>query len=227
MKKKYGLITGAIMIIVVLAVLSFGLPRDNTNDVVNNDTSPTVGSTNISQQSVKVHGYWTIEVREFDGSLVSRHEFENELPGWGSRYFARMLAREAATGLWTISLNSINSGIQLFQDSTGNRVPGYIVGSIDTSEAPNYFKNLTAEVPTSGSDTDKLVLNGRAIAAFDGSLIWVYTYISILAQKVDPDEVEYGYQSFAISQSDLRESIGEIDVLAGQQIMVKIAISFS
>ena len=139
-----------------------------------------------------------------------------------------MLAREATTGHWTIGLDSINSGVQPFQDSMGNRVPGYIVGvgSIDAREAPNYFKNMTAEIPASGSDSDKLVLSGRAIAAFDGSLIWVYTYISILAQRVDPDEVEYGYQNFAISQSDLRGSIGEIDVLAGQQIMIKIVISF-
>jgi hypothetical protein len=238
MKKKHELIPGAIMIIIVLAVLLFGLTRDNTNDVTM--IYPTSGSSVVPQQYIQIHEYWTIEVREPDGSLGSRHEFENEVQGHYGRFWARVLAREAKTAIWTITLGSPNSGIQPFQDSTGNRVPGYITENIDTigalyyfmenidrNEDPNYFTNLTKEVPTSGSDIDKLVLNGRAIAALNGSLISVYTYLEIIAERVDPYEYTQGIISYPFSMSDLRDSIGEIDVLAGQQIIVKIVISFS
>ena len=77
------------MIIVVLAMLLIGCPRDTTNDDWNIYTNSTPGSIGVYQQSTQLHGYWTIEVRESDGSLVSRHEFENEVQGHYGRFWAR------------------------------------------------------------------------------------------------------------------------------------------
>ena len=44
-------------------------------------------------EGIKVHGRWTIEVRNPDGSLASRHEFQNDLypfpPGRGELCLVR------------------------------------------------------------------------------------------------------------------------------------------
>ncbi len=56
-------------------------------------------------EGIKVHGHWTIEVREPDGTLVSRTEFENALApdmgqGSGAQFLTRLLSRDAAVGKW-------------------------------------------------------------------------------------------------------------------------------
>src|SRR5262245_3834484 len=45
------------------------------------------------QESIKVHGHWTIVIRNKDGSVDSRHEFNNSLND-GS-FLSRLLSREA------------------------------------------------------------------------------------------------------------------------------------
>jgi len=42
-------------------------------------------------EGIKVHGRWTIEVRNPDGSLASRHEFDNSLMDGGSAFIAGLL----------------------------------------------------------------------------------------------------------------------------------------
>jgi hypothetical protein len=61
---------------------------------------------NGQREGIKVHGHWTIEVRNPDGSLASRTEFENSLMGGGQETLVRLLARQAAlqTETWFIDL---------------------------------------------------------------------------------------------------------------------------
>jgi len=61
------------------------------------------------QEGIKVHGYWTIEVRNPDGSVVSHTEFENSYLG-GSGVLPCMLSRCGTFGEWGIVLgNSVAS----------------------------------------------------------------------------------------------------------------------
>ena len=60
-----------------------------------------------STEGIKVHGHWTIEVRDPDGSLVSRTEFDNALSGGTSR-LPKVLARVYTIGLWGVKLGDIN-----------------------------------------------------------------------------------------------------------------------
>lgn len=57
-------------------------------------------------EGVTVHGHWTIDVKNADGTLVKRHEFENALQQDGSRQLARWLARVTSPGMWWIELFS-------------------------------------------------------------------------------------------------------------------------
>jgi hypothetical protein len=58
-------------------------------------------------EGIKVHGHWTIEIRNPDGSLVSRSEFENALLDTGKVWLARLLgSRTEAPRTWDIRLSS-------------------------------------------------------------------------------------------------------------------------
>jgi hypothetical protein len=77
-----------------------------------------------SHQGIKVHGHWTIEVHNLDGSLVRHVEFENSLaPGFsftvgstttqvsgGADYLAALLTGRAATPIWFINLYGPGTG---------------------------------------------------------------------------------------------------------------------
>src|SRR5690348_825570 len=54
-------------------------------------------------QGIKVHGHWVIEVRNPDGGVVERREFENALTAVGARQLALLLARTASSGHWMVS----------------------------------------------------------------------------------------------------------------------------
>jgi hypothetical protein len=68
------------------------------------------------REGVKVHGHWVIEVKNADGSVAQRKEFENELAlpgdepyaGVGNRILAALLSRQASVGLWEIQLHGVN-----------------------------------------------------------------------------------------------------------------------
>jgi hypothetical protein len=52
-------------------------------------------------EGIKVHGGWTIEIRNPDGSLASRHEFENALYG-GQQLLAGLLGNVYSDVTWGI-----------------------------------------------------------------------------------------------------------------------------
>lgn len=60
-------------------------------------------------EGIKVHGDWTIEIRDPDGSLVSRHAFENALvPGGGDTMLARLLGRTLPGFLWRVAIGDLS-----------------------------------------------------------------------------------------------------------------------
>jgi hypothetical protein len=53
-------------------------------------------------EAIKVHGQWTVEVTNADGSVASRHEFANALQGGGPGLLAEVLTRTGTIGRWSI-----------------------------------------------------------------------------------------------------------------------------
>ena len=51
---------------------------------------------------IKVHGRWTIEVRNPNGSVAGRHEFNNALIFSGGQILARLLQGNSPRGLWMV-----------------------------------------------------------------------------------------------------------------------------
>ena len=68
-------------------------------------------------EGVKVHGRWTLEVLNADGSVASRHDFNNALvigtptlPG-GTTLLAGLLGRYYRVDSWQVSLHGASAGL--------------------------------------------------------------------------------------------------------------------
>lgn len=92
------------------------------------------------QSGIKVHGRWTIVVRNPDGSVASRHEFENSLQLDGATLLPAVLGGFATPGSMVIALGAQSSGgacssgeVWVFNSASGAQVtlkgPCFIAGS--------------------------------------------------------------------------------------------------
>jgi hypothetical protein len=60
-----------------------------------------------THEGIKVHGHWTIEIRNPDGKVVSHTEFENSLiSGEGDALLAQLLTGGQSVGDWMVILNT-------------------------------------------------------------------------------------------------------------------------
>jgi len=67
-------LTGAVLAVVMSAALAFGQAKP--------EQKPEKQKAGGKNEGIKVHGHWVLEIKNPDGSLASRHEFENSLvPG--------------------------------------------------------------------------------------------------------------------------------------------------
>ncbi len=123
-----------------------------------------------TQEGIKVHGHWTIVVRDPDGKEVSRREFENALLAEGKGFLARLLARQVSVGEWVVSLNDSNGGIcGIFLEPTSNQT------------FPGVPKTLTVNfIPTPGGGSNgpgTVELKGNTQAPFSCDIARVETGI--------------------------------------------------
>lgn len=60
-------------------------------------------------QGIKVHGWWVIEVKNPDGKVTARREFENNIQSTGMTYLASLLSGNNSPGALSIMLNGAAS----------------------------------------------------------------------------------------------------------------------
>jgi hypothetical protein len=182
-------------------------------------------------ESIKVHGHWTVEVREPDGSLVSHNEFENSLSSGGASFLPLFLARKVTVPSWQVILVSVkpagyvggdgagNVGVCDYNLNTSQLYPCYIIEpSAATASGAGYsFPNLTVSVPATGANAGALVLAGNAQAALAGAVSTVKTW----AVFKDTNGTATGGE---ITSHDLAQPIS---VQPGQTINVTVVITFS
>ena len=172
-------------------------------------------------EGIKVHGHWIIDVRNPDGSVVSRHEFENSLVTPSP--LAKILGRQTTPSTWGISMSSSPA---IFADASNNP---YFQGLINepATDAPacsDCFYNLKLTVSGSGS----LVLSGTAQATFSGSILSVDTALSGCSPTTAPaSQPSYSCDGHSSAYFTMRSLSLPIPVTAGQHIDVTVTISFS
>jgi hypothetical protein len=179
------------------------------------------GRPQARQEGIKVHGYWTIDIRNTDGSLASHHEFANALDSFGATGLAEFLARMKSPGVWNIGLWQVGSGLRPPCPSYFNGA--CVIGEVGSTDPEAQFKTMTVSVPTVGPNAGKLVLSGSATAEADGDIARVYTQLGVCPGTTAPASCG-AYREFDFTQRDLSPPLV---VLAGQIIQVTVVISFS
>lgn len=184
---------------------------------------------------IHVKGNWSIEVRDRDGSLVERRDFENELVSSGSFLLAELLASSTAAGNVVVDVSGDSPPCTKL---TGGGDPiGCTI--IETSQDPNAsfenFPNLTKEVPDSGDNSGALVLDGSFTAQRDSdvSIVEAGLYDTCVPDRAPANcTYEEGTNSTGgrtLTSTTLEEGSNTppVDVSEGQQVNVTVVISFN
>jgi hypothetical protein len=182
---------------------------------------------NGSHEGIKVHGHWTIEVRNPDGTLVTHREFENSFAGAGAYPLTTVLARANAVGGWLISLSGgpsagacPGSGVGL---SSGDCV---IEDSANTITGTGIFHTLAVTTPTNTAGLNTLQLAGTATAGGAGQISIVNTIINVCPGGTGCEPAVSGIYVSA-GYLFTQAGITAIPISSGQTIAVTVNISFS
>jgi len=174
------------------------------------------------KEGIKVHGHWTIEVQNPDGTLVTRREFENALTPEGGTTLALVLGLKNTFGEWAIRLKGDTNANEpcAFQDlGSGQLVPIPCVVSQGNGD-------LKLDVPGSGENANKLVITGQATAQRSGNISTVQTDVG-RCQMNSPNCGGSGYRFTASPVRDVTGQPTTLPVTAGRIIQVTVIISFS
>jgi len=251
----------ALVIVMVLAsMLVVGCGDDDTDTAVNTEaaqvtvdetlqtameTGPIVAAADTGASSddwtnvgIQVHGHWTIDVLDADGTLASHTEFENALDDRGKPLLQSLLSGISGNvtaqkmGTWAIQVSSGNA-TKPFEYNGSPVTYANIIDANASNVSPwlNYFYNLT--VSCMGDPNYELVLQGYATAKYDGVIGSVLT--SADACDATADSSTSACTSWSIgsgkvlTQTQIQDTGGNptpVEVKADQIISVKVAISF-
>lgn len=206
-----------------------------------------------AQEGIKVHGHWTIEVRNPDGAVVSHREFENALNGpltlasllvgaiVPAGYQVNLTGSTTGNGGGACSRTLLN-GIVLTScqilGSLGNPASGAVVC---TSVETNCFQtlNIAPNLPEVGGNFDGVLLTGTATASQPGQIVAVSTNFlgcgfpastgSYSAALTSPAVCAAGTGSASLITTELTGTTLTTPVTvtsAGQTISVSVQISF-
>jgi hypothetical protein len=170
-----------------------------------------------SHEGIKVHGHWTIEVRDPDGTVVTHREFENSYYSVGG-LLPSLLARKNSLGGWAIWMN-VAGGRAIFI------VEPIVPGSATGASANN---NLTVTPTPSG----QIILAGSGPALDAGNITLVATLNWLCAADVSPTNCYAATANATISTPGLTNFSGttlstSVPVLPGQIVQATVTLSFS
>ena len=178
-----------------------------------------------SHQAIKVHGHWTIEVRNPDGSLATRRDFENSLTAGGGAYvLSTLLGRTNLIGQWGIDLRGGTAGP--CPGSVNNTLGDCI---IEESGGPitgsGVFQTLTIAPVSNASGIYSLQLSGNVTATATTQISAVQTFLNVCpgGGPSCPATTTIGL-GYLFSQAILSTGI---NVSSGQVIQVTVVFSFS
>ena len=155
------------------------------------------GGGRLPPDGITVHGRWTIEVLNPDGTRHARYEFQNALVPVGAAHLASVLAKLVTPSPWSVHLGGSNG----------------LCGNVQCIlRADN--GTLSVGAPDTGPNAGTLVLEGRVTVVANGSIASVSTY------QVGPDTA-------STRQITGKALPSEIAVVNGQTIRVTVILSFS
>jgi len=227
MKRRgvYALVAGLVAVVSVALMLVFVVVPGSADGMKTSETAiqEVAAAPGGPAEGVAVHGHWTIEVRNPDGSLVVHREFDNTLQPRGNETLVSILAREKIAGRWNVVI-------------VGSPTPPCRSGSMNTNcssseanetgTAPDVFKTLTVTKVGTG-DTAKLVLSGRVTIANTTNINQVLTNLKYCGPTVSLADCAAATASIDNAYITLAILSPTIPVTAGQEVQVIVEISFS
>jgi hypothetical protein len=166
---------------------------------------------------IKVHGRWTITVSNADGSVASRHEFNNALTPDGGRILAVLIGNTTPDTVqkWQVRLQSRSGQTNPCRDTTG--LPwSCLIWEYDETGSDPHSSNLSVSPGPSGSS--QFVLQGSIKTVFAGAIDDVSTALMNRSRFGD---------FTPLAQFTQHSLATPIVVQAGQSIDVKVVISMS
>jgi len=118
---------------------------------------------------IKVHGHWTIDVKNPDGSVASHHEFENALTPGGGSYLAIILTHSTQQFLgW---------GIVLYPPLSGSTTPLATITEpgLASKFEPALFGVISADLSVAANTLNTLTLQGSFQAPTASSIGVVFS----------------------------------------------------
>jgi hypothetical protein len=176
-----------------------------------------------NHEGIKVHGHWTIDVRNPDGTLVTHREFENSLvPTNGNAVLLSLLARSSVAGGFQVGLSN----------PSGTGLCG--AGVCTISESSQSFSqgnssNLVVQASIFGNSNvvNQVNLIGSVFVISGGSIVSVNTVLFTCPASVSPQACASGSSALGSTFTQTTISPQPISVAPRQIVQVTVNLSFS
>lgn len=175
-------------------------------------TSGSRAAASSRTDAIKLHGAWTLQIREH-GRILRTVRFHNELANPGA--LVKFLSRQNSVGQWSVGIANQVCGTPAQPEFCWDDEGGG--GGVAQTH------NVALTTPSSGPDAGKLVLTASIPMGVDGSITGVNTSLRQCDASAAPSKTCSG-SDFALTHRDLPSPIA---VVAGQQVLITVRISFS
>ncbi len=188
-------------------------------------------------EGVRVHGHWIIEVRNADGTVAERREFENALTLDGVLTLASIMTGQTYPGYWAVGLSD---SLTTYGNSPCT-VGACVLVPPGASPDASVFQTLTVGIngfgtSVQGAPPGTLILDGNFTASRTGTIAGVFTQWQVCnAGQSCPATLSAGTFPVTGVISTVQPpvtrftttSISSMTVQTGQIVQVTVAISFS
>jgi hypothetical protein len=170
-----------------------------------------------SHQGIKVHGHWTIEVRNPDGSVVTHREFENSLQVTGAGFLTTLLSRGNSVGYWRVDVGPYACNLPGINAPVSCAI---IEQGVGQAASTTFFPNLLVSSTGSG-----ITLSGSATAANVANITFALTYMYPCPSSVAPSSPCSGVNVNPVVFT--QANVPTVGVTSGQTIAVTVMFTFS
>jgi hypothetical protein len=186
-------------------------------------------SNGSQQEGIAVHGHWTIEVRNPDGTLADRREFENSFVcNQGAQLMSNVLARVWTPGGWEIKADIMGGGGSVVAHHIFEAVPN--VPNLSPS-----FKTLGEGTNTRWSPNNQFEAGVYLVGTFSAQISGDFCRVMAINYPLDNAGLPYdqfnrpypdytGGLVMSLTGTDLASPI---HVIQNQLVDVRVYITFS
>jgi hypothetical protein len=184
----------------------------------------------LGHEGIKVHGHWVLQVRNADGTLGERREFENSLADGGA-FLIGVLAGGLVPGDYAIQLAGTACPACYIINSTWNANSAFTQGSPTSTTLVTTFNSLLFS-PSGGNS---IVLTGFMAPPSSGFFSQVAVLWGACGTSFNPGSstiapktcVTTPSQQTAGGEFTATTLASPLPINAGQIVMVTVTISFS